>query len=93
MKLNLIRNLIMDFDFAAFLERASKHCNTKLELIEMAEREIWKKGYFYLKPPELFDQQLYVKRLEGIIFAAKTGKFIGKDTINFEVAKLLANLS
>ena len=93
MKLTRIRSLSRNFDFAAFLRRVDKHCNTRVELIDMAEKEILKKGSIYLKPPALFAQQSYLKRLEGTIYFVKTGIFMEKDSFNYEVARLLDSLS
>ena len=93
MKRAFVISSTMNFDFAVILKRANKHCHTKVELIDMAEKEILKKGYIYLKPPALFVQQSYLKRLEGIIHFVKTGKFTEKDIFNYRVAKLLDSLS
>ncbi len=69
----------MSNDFAEFLKKADKHCRTKQDLIDMANKEILKKNGRIMKPPALFRQQLYLKRLEGTEFAAKTGQFISEE--------------
>jgi hypothetical protein len=83
----------MKYDFAEFLKKADKRCKTKQDLLEKANSEILKINDFYLKPPELFRQQLYLKRLEGTVFAAKTGQFKYKDMYDNELSKLLDRLS
>ena len=83
----------MNYDFAEFLKKVGKHCRTKQDLIDMANKEILKKNGRIMKPPALFRQQLYLKRLEGTVFAAKTGQFKDKDMYNKELAKLLDRLS
>ena len=83
----------MKYDFAEFLKKAGKHCKTKQDLLEKANNEILKINDFYLKPPALFHQQSYIKRLEGTMFAAKNGQFKYKDIYNNDIAEILDRLS
>ena len=83
----------MKYDFAEFLKKAGKHCKTKQDLLENANNEILKINDFYLKPPALFRQQLYLKRLERTVFAAKNGQFKYKDIYNNDIAEILDRLS
>ena len=84
----------MNFDFAEFLKIAGKHCRTKQDLKDRANGEILKmKKNIKMKPPSLFRQQLYLKRLEGTVFATKNGQFKYKDMYDNELAELLERLS
>jgi len=84
----------MTYDFAEFLKKAGKHCRTKQELLDRSNREILKmKKNLKLKPPSLFQQQLYLRRLEGTVFAVKNRQFKYKDPYNNELEELLENLS
>ena len=83
----------MGYDFAEFLKKADKQCKTKQDIIDRVNIEILKIKNYRLKPPALFRQQLYLKRLEGTEFAAKTGQIKDKDSFNKELAELLERLS
>lgn len=83
----------MIYDFAEFLKKASKYCSTKQDLVDRANREILKmERNIKLKPPSLFQQQLYLKRLEGTVFAVKNRQFKDNDPYNNELAELLERL-
>ncbi len=93
MRLTRIRHFIMNYNFAEFLRDADKQCSTKQDLVDMANKEINKKKYLYLKPPALFHQQSYIRRLEGTVFAAENGQFKDNDIYNNDVAEILDRLS
>jgi len=84
----------MNYDFAEFLKKADSHCRTKQDLKDRANSEILKmKKTIKLKPPSLFLQQIYLKRLEGTVFALKNGQFKYKDMYDNELTKLIDKLS
>ncbi len=83
----------MNYNFAKFLRTAGKHCITKQDFVNMAKKEIYKRNYVYLKPPALFHQQSYIRRLEGTVFVAENGQFKDKDIYNNDVAEILDRLS
>ena len=83
----------MTYNFGKFLRNAGKHCITKQDLVDMTNKEIYKKRYVYLKPPALFHQQSYIKLLEGTLFVAENGQFKDMDIFDNHVAELLDGLS
>ncbi|HEC43266.1 MAG TPA: hypothetical protein ENI20_10595 [Bacteroides sp.] len=83
----------MDYNFGKFLRNVGKHCITKQDFVDMANKEIYKRRFVYLKPPALFHQQSYIKRLEGTVFVAENGQFKDMDIFNNHVAELLDRLA
>ncbi len=83
----------MNYDFAKFLRSAGKHCITKQDFVDMANKEIYKRKYVYLKPPALFHQQSYIRRLEGTLFVAENGQFKNMDIFNNHIEEILGRLS
>lgn len=83
----------MAYNFVDFLKKADRKCKTKEDLIDLANKEIYKIRNTNVKPPRLFIQQLYIKRLEGVIFSAKYAQFRDKDQYNTDLADLLHRLS
>jgi hypothetical protein len=84
----------MTYDYAEFLKKAGRNCRTKEDLVKRTDREIIRtERKLKLKPPLLFRQQDYLKRLEGTVFAVMNRQFKYQDPYNNELGELLDKLS